>query len=84
MNIKQLIFFSFLLFFISAITSIKNNFKEVFKDSWNLSFLFSGIFLTIISFTHSEQIDPLNGDWDEYLSFIGLFKRLNFNKSLVS
>ena len=58
--------------FISAVCSFIKNLKVIFSDRWNLIFIFSIFLISIISFTHNENIIPLKGNWDKSLTWIGL------------
>ena len=63
---------SILLLLISSLFSIKNNFKVLGKDKWNLTFIFSALLLPIISLLQTDKIIPLINNWDKSLTWIGL------------
>ena len=63
---------AFFFFLISSIFSVKNNFKTLINDKWNLVFIFSAILMPIICIFQSDNIEPLLDNWDVSLTWIGL------------
>ena len=63
---------AFIFLVISSILSIKNNFKKLTNDKWNMVFIFSALLMPIICIFQSESIEPLVNNWDKSLTWIGL------------
>ena len=63
---------SFIFLLISALFSIKNNFHKLIQDKWNIVFIFSAILMPLICLLQTDEIIPLENNWDISLTWIGL------------
>tara|TARA_B100000886_G_scaffold339872_1_gene306778 strand:- start:2668 stop:3984 length:1317 start_codon:yes stop_codon:yes gene_type:complete len=63
---------AFILLFISSTLSIKNNYRKLANDKWNLVFIVSALLMPIICILQPGSIEPLLNNWDKSLTWIGL------------